>query len=175
MGLTADTILIGLYLPPSQSVYYAGTEIDNGVWMLEHCIIDVFDEYGELPVILFGDFNARTGDKNAKDVPLPDSIFPLEKDECDVEEQYRRKSNDVITNDFGRYLINVCEQFGLVLLNGLLSQGFFTYIAYNGSSVIDYFVVSRSLVQFCIHLNVMPRIESKHMPVEIKNKNFKKG
>ena len=171
MGLTADTILIGLYLPPSQSVYYAGTEIDNGVWMLEHCIIDVFEEYGELPVILFGDFNARTGDKNAKDVPLPDSIFPLEKDECDVEEQYRRKSNDVITNDFGRYLLNVCEQFGLVILNGLLSgdkQGHFTYIAYNGSSVIDYFVVSRSLVQFCIHLNVMPKIESKHMPVEMK-------
>ena len=146
MGLTVDTILIGLYLPPSQSVYNASTEIDNGVWMLEHCIIDVFEEYGELPVILFGDFNARTGDKNAKDVPLPDSIFPLEKDECDVEEQYRRKSNDVITNDFGRYLLNVCEQFGLVILNGLLSddkQGHFTYIAYNGSSVIDYFVVSR--------------------------------
>ena len=34
--------------------------------------------------------------------------------------------------------------------------------------MIDYFVVSRSLVQFCIHLNVMPRIESKHMPVEMK-------
>ena len=55
MGLTADTILIGLYLPPSQSVYYAGNEIDNGVCMLEHCIIDVFEEYGQLPVILFGD------------------------------------------------------------------------------------------------------------------------
>ena len=23
--------------------------------MLEHCIIDVFEEYGQLPVILFGD------------------------------------------------------------------------------------------------------------------------
>ena len=80
MGLTADTILIGLYLPPSQSVNYAGTAIVSGVCMLEHCIIDVFEEYGELPVILFGDF------KYAKDVPLPDSILPLEKDECSVEE-----------------------------------------------------------------------------------------
>ena len=121
MGLTADTRLIGLYLHrvPSQSVYYAGTEIDNGVCMFEHCIIDVFEEYG---CHIIRRFNARNGDENAKDVPLPDSIFPLEKDECDVEEQYRRKSNDVITNDFGRYLINVCEQFGLVLLNGLLSE-----------------------------------------------------
>ena len=37
--------------------------------------------------LLFRDFNARTGDENAKDTPLPDSIFPLEKDECDVEER----------------------------------------------------------------------------------------
>ena len=55
--------------------------------MLQHCII-VFEECGQFPVILFGDFNARTGDKNAKDNPQPDSIFPLEKAECGVEEQY---------------------------------------------------------------------------------------
>ena len=139
--------------------------------MLEHCIIDVFEEYGELAVILFGDFNARTGDENANDDPLPDSIFPVENDEGDVEEQCKRKSSDVTVNSFGRYLLNVCEQFGFVILNGLLpgdKQGKFTYIACNGSSVIDYFIVSRLFVQFCIHLTVIPRIESKHMPVEMK-------
>ena len=63
-----------LCLPPSQSAYYAGTEIDNGVCMIQHCIIDVFEEYGQFPVILFVDFNARTGDKKAKVNPQPDSI-----------------------------------------------------------------------------------------------------
>ena len=76
-------------------------------------------------------------------------------------------------DEFGRYLLNVCEQIKLVILNGLLpggQNGNFTYVAPNGSSVIDYFVMSRSLVQFGLHLKVMPRIESKYMPVEMEFK-----
>ena len=119
MGLTADTILIGLYL----SRHRVFTMLELKLTMESVCLNTVLLMClkNTEKFLSFGDFNARTGDKNAKDVPLPDSIFPLEKDECDVEEQYRRKSNDVITNDFGRYLLNVCEQFGLVILNGLLS------------------------------------------------------
>ena len=52
--LTVDCVLIGMYLPPSQSLYYADTEIDNGVSLLEHCIIDILEETGEVPIIISG-------------------------------------------------------------------------------------------------------------------------
>ena len=68
------------------------------------------------------------------------AYFPIGKDEHNVEEQ-QTKVNDFITNDIGLHCL---------------------------STVIDYFIVSTSLVQFCIHLNVIPKIESKHMPVEMK-------
>ena len=40
-------------------------------------------------------------------------------------------------------------------------------IAHNGSSVIDYFLLSRCLVHLGTRLAVIPNIESKHMPVEL--------
>ena len=43
----------------------------------------------------------------------------------------------------------------------------YTYIARNGSSVIDYFLLSRCLVHLGTRLAVIPNIESKHMPVEL--------
>ena len=78
-------------------------------------------------------------------------------------------------NEFGRYLLCVCEQFDLIILNDLMpgdEDGKFTYIAHNGSSTIDYFIMSRSLVHMASHLNVVSRIESKHMPVEMKFKRL---
>ena len=68
-----------MYLPPSQSLYYTDTEIDNGVALLEQCIIDIFEEFGELPIIICGDLNARTGSMNARDVQLLDDV----EDVCD--------------------------------------------------------------------------------------------
>ena len=81
-----------------------------------------------------------------------------------------RQSKDVHTNDFGRYLLCICEQFNLVILNECLpgdKEGNYTYIARNGSSVIDYVLLSRCLVHLGTRLAVIPNIESKHMPVEL--------
>ena len=76
-------------------------------------------------------------------------------------------------NEFGRYRLCVCEQFDLIIMNGLLpgnEDGNFTHIAHNGSSIIDYFIMSKCLVHLASHLNVVPRTESKHMPEEMKFK-----
>ena len=73
-GLDTDSVFIGMYLPPSQSLYYTDTEIDNGVALLEQCIIDIFEEFGELPIIICGDLNSRTGGMNARDVQLLDDV-----------------------------------------------------------------------------------------------------
>ena len=61
----------------------------------------------------------------------------------------------------------------LIIMNGLLpgdEDGNFTYIARNGSSIIDYFIMSKCLAHLASHLDVVPRTESKHMPIEIKFK-----
>ena len=107
---------------------------------------------------MFGDLNARTGTANANECVLPDSVLDVENDNEDVQNQYCRQSKDLQTNDFGRYFLCICEHFNLVILNGCLpgdEEGNYTYIAHKGSSVIDYFLLSRCLVQ------------SKHMPVEL--------
>ena len=57
----------------------------------------------------------------------------------------------------------VGEQFNLMILNGCLpgdKEGNYTYIARNGSSVIDYFLLSVCLVHLGTRLAVIPNIES---------------
>jgi hypothetical protein len=171
-GWDTDCVLLGMYIPPSNSVYYAENEIDNGVSLLEQCLIDVFEEVGDIPIIVCGDLNARTGVTNAKDTPLPEDVVASKNDE-DHDVRFQRVSKDTNVNHFGRYLLCVCEQFNLIILNGLLpgdEDGNFTYIAHNGSSIIDYFIMSGCLLHLGVHLKVASRIESKHMPVEMQLK-----
>lgn len=165
-GLSVDCMLIGIYIPPYQSDYYKDTDIDNGLYLLEHCIMDIYEMYGETPLMVIGDLNARTGGMNAKDNVLPDDTI---EDYTDHDERFTRKSKDTTTNNFGRYLLNMCEQFSLLIMNGLLhgdKHGDYTYIAHNGSSVIDYVLMSRSIFEHAVDLCVMSLIESKHLPVQ---------
>ena len=170
-GLDTDSVFIGMYLPPSQSLYYTDTEIENGVALLEQCITDIFEEFGELPIIICGDLNARTGGMNARDVQLLDDVVEDVCNEDIIDDiHFRRVSKDVTLNEFGRYLLYVCEQFNLVVLNGLLpgdEDGNFTYISHSGSSIIDYFIMSRCLVHLGLQLSIVPKIDSKHMPVKM--------
>ena len=95
-GMTVDCVLIGMYLPPSQILYYADTEIDNGVSLLEHCIIDILEETGEVPIIIFGDLNARTGNTNAREAALTSGGLIDESVDSDSEDtRFRRTSKDI--------------------------------------------------------------------------------
>ena len=73
-------------------------------------------------------------------------------------------------NDFGRYLLNVCTEFDLTVLNGSLdgsNMGNYTYGSPTDCSVVDYFVASKILLSLSLRLNAGQRIESKHIPVEL--------
>ena len=139
--------------------------------LVENCIFNIIEQHGELAFWVFGDLNARTGTANANEcVLLPYSVLDMGNDNEDAQNQYCRQSKDVHTNDFGRYLLCICEQFNLVILNGCLpgdKEGNYTYIARNGLSVIDYFLLSRCLVHMGTRLAVISNTESKHMPVEL--------
>jgi hypothetical protein len=169
-GFFCDCVIIGMYLPPAGSVYYTETEIDNGIMLLENCVLDIYQEVGDSPLIIMGDFNSRTGERNAKN-GLNLDIFSYDDDSEEEEEgEFSRTSKDSIINEFGYYLLSMCENFSLKIMNGSLKgdeQGEFTYIAYNGSSVIDYFILSDSIIKYASELRVISKVESKHMPVQM--------
>ena len=48
-GLDKDCILLGIYLPPSNSKNYKDCEIDNGMSLVENCIFVIIDQHSELP------------------------------------------------------------------------------------------------------------------------------
>ena len=174
-GFENDVILIGIYLPPENSVYYADTEIYNGVSMLEDAVLDLSKMYPYASFILFGDLNARTSNENSCSTRNAlGHIFDMYDKEGE-ENLYasvdnKRSSKDDVVNSFGRYLLNVCNDFELSILNGLdklrLSSDF-TYVSNTGCSVIDLFIVSNNILDLCENLFVHPLIESKHAAVSL--------
>ncbi|KAK7502878.1 hypothetical protein BaRGS_00005827, partial [Batillaria attramentaria] len=167
-----DVLVVGVYLPPAGSDYYKDTEIDNGLLILELCVIDLLEKFGDLPFVICGDLIARTGCETGSASVLPDGIFSTDDDDnaSGWKDDMTRHSKDVNVNAFGRYLLNLCEQFELFIANGFLpgdEAGDFTYISNSGCSTIDYFVISRTLFSYSKSLKVLPRVESKHVPVRL--------
>ena len=175
-GLRTDCLLFGAYLPPENSRYYEETDIFNGVSLLEDCLLEIGEEYGDLPCIVCGDLNSRTGMCNSVNIDPVDEISAFVEQDFSYSVPdtayafFSRVSKDSTVNAFGRYLLNICEEFRLVLLNGLKLfnwQDNFTYISENGCSVIDYFVVSSSILHKCTNFKITPLTESKHAAVEM--------
>ena len=79
--------------------------------MIEQCILDVTESLGDLPLILFGDFNARTGNENSDAADTVDCGFDIFGNSEDAHSSPHRVSKDTVVNDFGRYLSNVCTEF----------------------------------------------------------------
>ena len=73
---------------------------------------------GDIPLIIWGDLNARTASMNARDVDLVDDIYEMNSDNhsesrTPVDNDTRRTSKGNTVNSFGSYLIGICEEFGL--------------------------------------------------------------
>ena len=62
----------------------------------------------------------------------------------------KRSSKDTIINNFGRSLLDFCFLFDLMIVNGACSMdtdGEFTFVSPNGSSVVDYFLACRNVLE----------------------------
>ena len=163
-------LLTATYLPPTGSPYYAEMDVNNGVSFLEQCLLDIVEEFPGCPLIVGGDLNSRTGDDNGREIEPGVSIYDVFDEEDMVNNVKKRASKDIVTNDFGRYLLTVCGEFDLSILNGMImdeSSGNFTYVAPNGCSVVDYFIVSNVLLTLSFRMSVGQRIERKHQPIEL--------
>ncbi|CAG2193283.1 unnamed protein product [Mytilus edulis] len=123
-------------------------------------------------VLLCGDFNARIA--NSPDYILNDdqSYLPL-FDNYPIDKQIlKRQSSDTTIDSRGKSLLDLCILNQLRILNGrVLGDVFGKYTCYtpNGSSVVDYVMVSESILDqilyFYVH-NFMPTISDCHCILE---------
>ena len=57
----SDVLYIAAYVPPIMLPYYNASVGSCHIEQIEHCMLDVFEIHGAMPVIMCGDMNARTG------------------------------------------------------------------------------------------------------------------
>ena len=147
---THDVLLICVYVPPQGSPYYNTAECNCHIDLIDKCVLDLFEKYGDFHLILCGDINARTSNfqANVKDndsyLPFTDPLSPNSL-MCQS-----RASQDDAVNDFGRALLDLCVCFDLFIHNGECQgdeEGKFTYISGHGNSMIDYCITSVDFVK----------------------------
>ena len=64
--------------------------------------------------------------------------------------------------------LELCTEFDLFILNGADEgdeKGHYTFVSATGSSVIDYFTLSRCILHLPQKMCVEDRIDSQHMPI----------
>ena len=97
-GTNTPVVPLAVYLPPTSSTYYRETETHNGIALSDQCVMDIVEDLGHVPFILFGDFNARTGNKNPEN---EQGAFNILEDEDEESVQVtKRASKDKEVNDF---------------------------------------------------------------------------
>ena len=104
-------------------------------------------------LIVGGDFNARTANlDNDTDTPLPTGLAA------------RRRSKDIVSNNYGILLLDIAAEYSLILLNGRAgeSSGDYTYHG-NGLTVIDYVFASWSIIEEVHELCVLNIPLSDHV------------
>ena len=172
VGSKVDVMYISAYIQPYDSVFWKNTIDGYGLEVIEECIVSLYDKHDDFLILLSGDFNARTASRNYE-VSVSDDDFEQSScniffDNCILE----RKSDDKETNIFGEQLIELCKITDCFIINGVTSwkcDSGYTYIARNGSSVIDCFLMSCNLSTafFDVKLKIIERVESDHLPVQM--------
>ncbi|XP_032687575.1 uncharacterized protein LOC116851844 isoform X2 [Odontomachus brunneus] len=107
-------------------------------------------------IIIGGDFNIRIGG--------------LKNNEMVGEREGRRSKDKMIGKD-GRRLIEWVQEKGWYVLNGDYKgdwEGEFTYVGARGNTVIDYVIVSEEIYCKAEDFVIGGRIESDHMPLELR-------
>ena len=168
--LVTDTFVLGaLYLPHEGSKHFYEDLFDD----LTADIFIVREK--NLPIMLMGDFNSRTGTKN--DIMLldqneylntykfPNIINMLNNSKTPLE----RKSLDTKTNNNGKSLITMCQTVETCIVNGRVGPdkdlGKFTF---DNSSTIDYAICTPDLFPYITDFRVDifdPLLSDKHSPI----------
>ena len=161
-GCEKDVLFVGLYNHPVGSPFYEHKDYDCTLEMLEQFLLSRLEVGDDDFLLIGGDLNARIGDWS----------FDVQEDVEDASVYiFERKSKDIVINNFGKQLIQLCCMFDVVPLNGLVDQDFddnFTFFSDRGNSTIDFFLSSVDFLSYACSLSVVERVESQHMPVRLR-------
>ena len=127
-----------VYLSPDSSKYGKDNEVK-----LNNLALDIYGQSESDNVIIFGDFNARLG--NRDDTLSFDGIGP-------------RRILDKISNSQGDKLLNFVHDIRGVIVNGRISpeyDGFTSIASHKGNAVVDYFIVQQSDIGAITRMRVL--------------------
>ena len=171
-GLTRNTILCFIYLPPENSPFYRNTDL-RGIHLLESELTTPEITNEGAHCIILGDLNARVSDKAdyLNDNHIVAHLRDYEEFLNDSVAT-RRVSCDKQTNKFGKDLISFCKNYMMQICNGRIGEdkdiGQFTFVGPNGNSVIDYILCPSLLMHLIDTFAIEERTESTHCPVSCK-------
>ncbi|WAR13893.1 hypothetical protein MAR_004025 [Mya arenaria] len=124
----------------------------QGIHGLENLLIN--DNVIGLPLIVCGDLNSRTSDV-ADFVSHIDNVPEL------------HDAAEILDGDTGIDRLS-CDK---VIVNGRFGadkgKGEFTFVNQQGSSVIDYYIVSKAITDYIVDFKVNPRIECSHCAITL--------
>lgn len=130
-----------------------------------------FNENGAENGLVVGDLNVRIGEMQQMVEEEIQSWCPAFLG--------RRKSKDAIINGKGKKFMELCEDYGLVVLNGAIKgdeDGNFTFMSRVGDSVNDICATSLDILPYVNEFFIDDKIWSDHQPINfILNVNIKKS
>ena len=172
----SENFIVGaLYIPHENSKHHCHEFFTD----LALDICDIKSKY-DLPIMLIGDFNSRTGTmndlllaENANEVldssnfNHPDIINILKCLDLPV----NRSNKDTKTNNNGKKLIEMCKCHEMCIVNGRLgSDKNIGNTTCNNVSTIDYVICTPDLLpkltDFTVH-NFCPLLSDKHRPISV--------
>lgn len=116
-------------------------------------------QYCDHTLYVFGDLNARTGDR--------DDVL-----QCDMSLIPKRTNPDKVVNCQGRQILDVLKTTNYCIANGRINpedSNKFTYQSSNGSSVIDYVIIKKQELERIQNLKIHDdRLESDHFPLSFR-------
>ena len=144
-----DVVLVACYIVPEGGLAYNLTELKDGILILEENILQDVDK-DDIHLIVCGDRIARTANEQVNEKNMTNyDCFDDDDDGNDDDGNncsVKRSSTDTIINHFGRSLLDFYFLFDLMIVNGTCSvdtDGEFTFVSSNGSSVVDYFLYQK--------------------------------
>ena len=156
-----------IYFPPENSSREKRIKVDH----FEN-LMDKVTKIDSNNIILVGDFNARTKDlsdtlgDDENDVSIPHLISSKVK--------YIRTNQDGKANRYGKKLVDFCMKTSSFIANGRTLgdlQGKFTCYAHNGTSTVDYAVISETMYTYITKFFVStPKYKSDHCMLELEIK-----
>ena len=167
-GFDRDLFICVVYYPPSGSTYTQKLEID----ILNKISIDIGNIKSKGDILLCGDFNARTAVNSDFICDDDHQFIPVYHNYDTDRNMVKRKSKDPITDGRGRSLLDFCIGNQLRILNGRVlgdMHGQFTCHTPNGSSVVDYVIVSENIFENILYFKIadfIPTLSDTHCKLE---------